>query len=313
MRQLEQVGSLRHRCAACGGSCQSVKVRILSQEEEDRIVRLGAELGVDAPVVGPAALRQLRHEGGGCAFQAEDGRCRIHSRYGLEAKPLICRQFPLVATRVGEVVRVGVDPSCFAAAEGWLEGEPLDLGALAVGGGALSAGEAAAEATLLRLLGEAGASVGGVLQALTGERCEAGDAVPPGFMARLQERIAALPLRELADQESAGAQLARTWRGLAAADWSSPLDRGALRPEHEAWALEAVRRVVALRLSEGIPSVVGVALLALGGAVAAAHAAPDDFGAHYAGWLRGLRIAPFWQGLIPGKGGLLWLARGLRP
>ncbi|MEX2093263.1 MAG: YkgJ family cysteine cluster protein [Pirellulales bacterium] len=61
---------------------------------------------------------------GSCVFLTEAGRCRIHELFGPEAKPFMCRQFPLqvVATDRGAVATVV--RSCPSAAAD--RGRPLD-------------------------------------------------------------------------------------------------------------------------------------------------------------------------------------------
>jgi hypothetical protein len=76
--------------------------------------------------------------------------------------------------------------------------------------------------------------------------------------------------------------------------------------------------MVFLRLAATVPSVQAVALLALGGAIAAgwtAYREPRDtryseFGPLLAGWIRVMRWRALWSALIPDPATLTHLARG---
>jgi lysine-N-methylase len=60
-----------------------------------------------------AAAIVLNHApGGGCVFLMEDGRCRIHAKYGYEAKPLGCQLYPFTLESDGELIRAGIRFDC---------------------------------------------------------------------------------------------------------------------------------------------------------------------------------------------------------
>jgi lysine-N-methylase len=60
---------------------------------------------------------ELNHrEDGSCVFLSPEGRCRIHERFGYEAKPLPCRLFPFVLVPAGDHWRVGLRYACPSAA-----------------------------------------------------------------------------------------------------------------------------------------------------------------------------------------------------
>ena len=90
-------------CHVCGTCCKEYQVN-LTKEERKRIEAQGwdrdKDLGGFAPFVrhGPPWARKyfLRRRDGGCVFLSEAGRCRIHERFGAEAKPLACRLYPFV-------------------------------------------------------------------------------------------------------------------------------------------------------------------------------------------------------------------------
>jgi lysine-N-methylase len=61
--------------------------------------------------------RVLAHKAdGSCVFLTPVGRCRIHELFGPEAKPLMCRQFPLQVVRTDRDAWVTVERTCPSAA-----------------------------------------------------------------------------------------------------------------------------------------------------------------------------------------------------
>ena len=68
---------MRHDCIACGACCQGAKVYVRPGEEEERIRRLAAELGVTEGAVSDE--QWLIRNGGQCAFLKDDGLCAIHA------------------------------------------------------------------------------------------------------------------------------------------------------------------------------------------------------------------------------------------
>ena len=48
----------------------------------------------------------------GCVFLSPDNRCRLHERYGAEAKPLACRLYPFVLVPAGDHWRVSLRFAC---------------------------------------------------------------------------------------------------------------------------------------------------------------------------------------------------------
>ncbi len=111
-------------CQATGTCCQEYRVT-LSDDEVQRILEQGwdaeKDLGGLEPtqLVGPPWARkvQLNHRpDGSCVFLSPQGRCRIHERFGYEAKPLPCRLFPFVLVPAGDHWRVGLRFACPSAA-----------------------------------------------------------------------------------------------------------------------------------------------------------------------------------------------------
>ncbi len=307
------LGTLRHACTCCGGSCNGVHIRVVGEEERDRILGYATELSIDDPMDERQVLRLVD---GRCCFQdPETELCRIHAAHGLEAKPHLCRQYPLVATKVesGDV-RVGVDPGCYASFLSWRSGPEVEAIQLMTGGVLYEGdGHQRQEEDVLQLLEAEGMSVAAALGLLTGTRSQGG-ALPAGLDERIVQAVQAMDLPGLVALPDAGPAMRRAMRPLARAapSWERPPPWPALSPEAEAWALEATRRLIWLRLNRNLPSAPVTALLALVGAVAAGWVARDDahFGATYAGWLRGLRAPAFLRALLPEPAALEWLAHG---
>lgn len=298
---LRALGPLHHACHGCGGSCETVRPRALPDESAALEAR-AAELGVERPIVDG----HLRQEGGRCVFLDGASRCRLHSTYGAEAKPRICRQYPVVVVDAGRERRIGLDPGCYTAIATWRTApEPTD--AWVVARGEIPEAAEREEAAVIGLLGRSEATLASTLDAL----------VPDGsaaFGARLAERLASANLPALLARDDVGPQL------RSALSWASgtPAPREArLDAECEAFAHDAVRRLVWLRLMPGFPAA-PVALLGLAGALAASWVADETptatrsaaFGAAVAGWTRAIRAPMFRKALLPDAAALQWLATG---
>jgi lysine-N-methylase len=116
-----------HHCTAC---CRETTIQLnpddlqrLTQQQWDQhpeycgiqIVRRSAWLG---------GAQVLAHKAdGSCVFLTNSGRCRIHEEFGLDAKPFVCRLFPLQVLTTDREAFATVVRSCpSAAAE---RGRPL--------------------------------------------------------------------------------------------------------------------------------------------------------------------------------------------
>jgi lysine-N-methylase len=118
-------------CHVCGTCCKEYLVTV-TDEERRRIEAQGWESDPDFAGVplfrreGPPWARRhhLNHRpDGSCVFLRENGRCRIHERFGYETKPLACRLFPFVLVPVADHWRVGLRFACPSAAAN--KGRPL--------------------------------------------------------------------------------------------------------------------------------------------------------------------------------------------
>ncbi|HWG43539.1 MAG TPA: YkgJ family cysteine cluster protein [Gemmataceae bacterium] len=118
-------------CHVCGTCCQEYQVTI-TDEERQRIEAQGwdrdADLGGREPFIPHGRRKDRRYrlnhrEDDSCVFLSEQGRCRIHERFGYETKPLACRLFPFVLVPVADEWRVGVRFACPSVANN--KGRPL--------------------------------------------------------------------------------------------------------------------------------------------------------------------------------------------
>ena len=103
-------------CHVCGNCCKEYPVT-LSDEEKKRIEGQGWEKDPsfqDVPLfknVGPfyrPRYQLNRRPDGSCVFLGDDSRCRIHERFGAEAKPFPCRLYPFILIPAGDHWRVGM-------------------------------------------------------------------------------------------------------------------------------------------------------------------------------------------------------------
>jgi lysine-N-methylase len=112
-------------CHVCGSCCKEYVVTVSDEERR----RIEAQDWKDDPVVGGLPLFKKRgpwwarryslnhRSDGSCVFLSEEGRCRIHEKFGYETKPLPCRLFPFVLAPAGDHWRVGMRYACPSAAE----------------------------------------------------------------------------------------------------------------------------------------------------------------------------------------------------
>jgi len=106
----------RWSCHSCGACCRSL-VAHLFETDRRRIDQQGwrDELGV-APYVhtGGSYVLNKRRDGDEevCVFLDEHNRCRIHTRYGEQAKPIACRIFPFSVTAIDGAWQVSLRFDC---------------------------------------------------------------------------------------------------------------------------------------------------------------------------------------------------------
>lgn len=296
------LGTLRHSCAMCGGSCQGVNVSLSSQEEMAQVLAQAKELGVEDPAP-EGVLRRVR---GRCVFLGEDELCRIHGAWGLSAKPKVCQQYPMIATRVGQETRVGLDPGCFHSVRSWQTGPEVPGGSLMVSVSKQPDALLPHEERVMALLEQVQSLEQALAVLIPGDL--------EGFLGRWILALQGVELAELlADPETSPslrhslgpmAQALPTWRAIPGPPELSDNARD--------FALHAAKRMVWLRLCPQIPAPAVVALLSVGGALACAWTNPQDaaFGQALAGWVRAMRAPAVLGRLLPSPQSLQALVEG---
>ena len=111
-------------CHVCGTCCKEYQVE-LTREEKKRIENQGWDRDKDLGGLSPfkrvgrfwSRRYHLNHRAdGSCVFLSEQGRCRVHERFGYQSKPLPCRMFPFVLVPHGESWGVSVRYACPSSA-----------------------------------------------------------------------------------------------------------------------------------------------------------------------------------------------------
>ena len=108
-------------CHSCGGCCRKHLIEI-TEEDRQRIVEqkwsAADGIGDGPPVVwhaGPPWKKRYRlahREDGACVFLNDEGLCRIHAKFGEEAKPLACQVYPYALHPGGRKLALSLRFSC---------------------------------------------------------------------------------------------------------------------------------------------------------------------------------------------------------
>ncbi|MDG2388450.1 MAG: YkgJ family cysteine cluster protein [Planctomycetaceae bacterium] len=108
-------------CHNCGGCCRQHLIAI-TEDEKQRIdrqswtVKDGISESVAVVEKNPDSKTRpwrLGHQSdGACVFLQDDGLCRIHAKFGEDAKPLACRLYPYAFHPMGNKITVGLRYSC---------------------------------------------------------------------------------------------------------------------------------------------------------------------------------------------------------
>jgi len=299
---------LRHACTSCGGSCSGVRVRVLDVERANAIEAYAEAFAIEQPFDN-GALRQT--EEGRCVFLNAQNLCRIHARYGADAKPLICRQYPIVGVRTESGARRGIDPGCYSAfstqsAEVLIPNEPF----------AWSQSQypeplERMEQALIAMLSASGQTLEGVVARLAGQP-EA--TWPDGLLQRLKQRVSHADFIAAATHPSAGPAVRAGLLPIVSElqknqPWQTELT---MNSDFEMWALEATKRVIWLRLCPNMPSPMIACLMSILGAVVVASTVSqkDMQVSGFTAWNRAMRSPMFWGHFFPDLNAVQWVLRG---
>lgn len=107
----------KYSCHGCGTCCRDFTVELRAAdmdklEQQGWRERLGGEFAVEFG--GKKWLKQKPD--GACVFLGENGLCRVHAEFGLEAKPLACQFFPFMLSPDGRNTVVGLSFACGSVA-----------------------------------------------------------------------------------------------------------------------------------------------------------------------------------------------------
>ena len=271
------LGPVRHRCVACGGGCFGTDV-LVADAERAQLEERAVELGVDEPFDGT----YLRKENGRCVFLNPDRRCAIHMQYGLEAKPLVCRQYPLFVRQVGLEARLGVDPGCLHAWDSWRDGPDVAEGTeLARSRGGQPMAWNTEERALVQLAHPGRRTFTDVMDAISDR----------GLPRRLATQLIDARIGGRVAHEGTAASLRESLDGVTTL-------LGELDPNHlpeiriplDEWTVEVIRRMVWLRLpADARPASRALGVIAGALVCGWAHEEPADYGRALAAWTRVIR------------------------
>jgi lysine-N-methylase len=108
-------------CHGCGECCHEYEVHVTAAERQ----RIAAQGWDKEPAIGSTPLfvrvgpwwrrkwrLNTRGSDDACVFLNEQGRCRIHAKFGGPAKPLACQVYPFTLNPAGDHWRVGIRFAC---------------------------------------------------------------------------------------------------------------------------------------------------------------------------------------------------------
>jgi len=107
------LSSQRYSCHGCGECCRDFTIE-LRAEDFERLQSQGWQQILGAPFwIDFGGKRWLRQrEDGACIFLGDAGRCTVHEKFGLQAKPLACQLFPFSFAPGPRHASVGISFAC---------------------------------------------------------------------------------------------------------------------------------------------------------------------------------------------------------
>lgn len=120
--QLELPTLQNWNCHNCSGCCKQHGI-FITEEEKQRIESQGWQQTQELPeglepiveegsLFGKKNYRLAQQADGACVFLDEHGLCRIHGKFGEDAKPLACRIYPYAFHPKGDQITVSLRFSC---------------------------------------------------------------------------------------------------------------------------------------------------------------------------------------------------------
>jgi lysine-N-methylase len=113
----------RWGCVGCGNCCRGSRIplddtdlqRLQAQRWQEHPDFRSARIVTRAGWL-PGRYQLAQRDDGTCVFLTADRRCRIHQQFGFEAKPLVCRMYPLQLVPLEHATYLTLRRSCPSAA-----------------------------------------------------------------------------------------------------------------------------------------------------------------------------------------------------
>ncbi len=110
---IPQLPGQKYSCHGCGSCCRDFTVQLTRADlqklhEQGWKERLGQEYVVKFR--GHSWLKQK--DDGACVFLGDNGLCKVHAEFGLEAKPLACQFFPFMLSPNVRDTHIGISFAC---------------------------------------------------------------------------------------------------------------------------------------------------------------------------------------------------------
>ena len=122
---MPSVPSQRWSCHSCGHCCRTLVIHLFDKDREKIDGQeWSGHIDVEPYVRAGGEFVLNKRSDGGCVFLDENNMCRIHARYGADAKPLACRIFPFSVRPVRRGWQASLRYDCPSAAAS--KGEGLD-------------------------------------------------------------------------------------------------------------------------------------------------------------------------------------------
>ena len=110
---IPELPAQKYSCHGCGACCRDFTVQLTDADmqklhDQGWKERLGQEYVVKFR--GHSWLKQT--DDGACVFLGDNGLCKVHAEFGLEAKPLACQFFPFMLSPNTRDTHVGISFAC---------------------------------------------------------------------------------------------------------------------------------------------------------------------------------------------------------